>query len=217
MNYAVVWDNWRFLAEGLSLTLQTAVLVIVGGSILGISIGLVHTAHLPGLKQLAVVYIELIRGTPLLVVLFLVYFGFSFLAGHRLSAYQAAVGGFVVFIGAYIAEDFRSGVHSIPRGQIEAGVAAGLSRVQVLRLIVVPLALRRMTPALFGQFVRLLKFSSVASVIGVTELTGATLLVNAREFRPIELLSALAVTYFVLCVGLSLIGRRLNERFKGRI
>jgi His/Glu/Gln/Arg/opine family amino acid ABC transporter permease subunit len=217
MNFAVVWENWRFLAGGLQITLVTSLLVIVGGALVGTLVGLVRTARVPVLNPLAVLYIEIIRGTPLLVVLFLVYFGFSYLAGFRLSAFQASVSGFIVFIGAYIAEDFRSGVRSIPEGQVEAGRAVGLSQLQVLRLIIVPLALRRMTPALFGQFVRLVKFTSVASVIGLTEVTGATLLVNAREFRPIELLSALAATYFVICIGLSMVGRRLNERFKSRI
>jgi ABC-type amino acid transport system permease subunit len=146
-------------------------------------------------------------------VVFVVYFALPALIGHRFTAYQAAVVGFIAFIAAYIAEDVRSGMRSVPRGQIEAGLASGLARAQVLRLVVMPQAIRRMIPALFNQFVRLLKFTSVASVIGVTELTGATLAVNAREFKPLPLLTALALAYFLACYALSLLGRWLNRRY----
>ena len=146
-------------------------------------------------------------------MLFIVYFAVPPVIGHRFSAYQAAVIGFIAFIGAYIAEDVRSGLGSVPSGQIEAGLAGGLSPRQVLWLIVLPQAVRRMIPALFNQFVRLVKFTSVASAIGVTELTGATLAVNAREFKPLPLLTALALAYFVAGYGLSLMGRWLNRRY----
>ena len=96
---------------------------------------------------------------------------------------------------------------------VQAALATGLTRWQVVRLIVLPQAIRRVIPALFNQYVRLFKFTSVASVIGVTELTGAALLVNARDFHPGVIIVALALTYLVLCYGLSLVGRLLYARF----
>ncbi len=167
---------------------------------------------LPVLQQLAIVYIVVIRGTPLLVVLFVVYFGLPPVLGYKVTGYQAAVAGFIVFIGAYITEDYRSGVASVPRGQIEASLASGLRDRQVLQYIVLPQAVRRMLPVLFNQFIRLAKFTSVASVIGVPELTGTAQTVNAREFQPLPIIIALTTTYLIVCYGLSLIGRWLNLR-----
>ncbi|HLJ21812.1 MAG TPA: amino acid ABC transporter permease [Stellaceae bacterium] len=213
MDFSVVWRNLPYLAGAFGLTLQTAALVIVGGTVAGVLLSLARGSGNGALRGGAALYIELIRGTPLLVVLFVVYFALPPLIGHRFTAYEAALIGFIAFIAAYIAEDVRSGILSVPRGQIEAALASGLERRQVLRLVVLPQAIRRMIPALFGQFVRLLKFTSVASVIGVTELTGATLAVNAREFQPLPLLTFLALAYFVACYALSLIGRWLNRRY----
>lgn len=213
MDFSVVSRNLPYLAAAFGVTLETAALVIVGGTAASLLLGLMRSASAPFLRGIASLYIELIRGTPLLVVLFVVYFALPPLIGHRFTAYEAAVIGFIAFIAAYIAEDVRSGILSVPRGQVEAALASGLSRGQVLRHVVLPQAVRRMIPALFNQFVRLLKFTSVASVIGVTELTGATLAVNAREFQPLPLLMALAAAYFVACYVLSLIGRGLNRRY----
>jgi His/Glu/Gln/Arg/opine family amino acid ABC transporter permease subunit len=210
---SVLARNLPYLAGAFALTLETAALVIVGGTVAGVLLGLARSTRGRALRGAVALYIGLIRGTPLLVVLFVVYFTVPSLTGHRFTAYEAAVIGFIAFIAAYIAEDVRSGIRSVPRGQIEAALASGLSRGQVVRLVVLPQAIRRMIPALFNQFVRLLKFTSVASAIGVTELTGATLAVNAREFQPLPLLTGLALAYFAACYALSLVGRWLNRRY----
>jgi His/Glu/Gln/Arg/opine family amino acid ABC transporter permease subunit len=213
MNFAVVWRNLPYLLQGLGVTLQTAALVILGGTVFGIALGIVRSSRVPVARQAACAYIEAIRGTPLLVVLFVVYFGLPPILGYKFTAYQAAVLGFILFIGAYIAEDYRSGLAAVPRGQVEAGLASGMTPGQVLWSITLPQAVRRMIPTLFNQFVRLLKFTSVATVIGVTELTGAALAVNAREFQPLEIILTLAMTYFLVCYALSLVGRWLNVRY----
>ena len=213
MDLAVIWRNLPFLLAGLLVTLETAALVILGGTAFGVALGILRTSRLPVAKQAAFAYIESIRGTPLLVVLSVVYFGLPPVIGYRLGAHQAAVVGFILFIGAYIAEDYRSGLVSVPPGQVEAGLASGLSRGQVVRHIVLPQAIRRMLPALFNQFVRLLKFTSVASIIGVMEFTGAAMTVNAREFQPFPILATLAATYLAVCALLSQVGRWLNHRY----
>ena len=213
MDFSVVGRNLPYLGAAFALTLQIAALVIAGGTVAGVLLGVARNAGVGAVRGAAALYIGVIRGTPLLVVLFVVYFALPPLIGHRFTAYQAAVIGFIAFIAAYIAEDVRSGILSVPRGQIEAGLASGLARGQVMRLVVLPQAIRRMIPALFNQFVRLLKFTSVASAIGVTELTGSTLAVNAREFRPLPLLTTLALAYFAACYALSLVGRWLDRRY----
>jgi ABC-type amino acid transport system permease subunit len=162
---------------------------------------------------LAAIYVEFIRGTPLLVVLFITYFALPALFGYRTTAYRAAIFGFVLFIAAYLAEDFRAGLRAVRPTLIQAGLATGLTRWQVLRHIILPQAIRRVLPSLFNQYVRLIKFTSVASVIGVTELTGAGLLINARDFHPVKILATIAIVYLVVCSALSLAGRALYAQF----
>jgi His/Glu/Gln/Arg/opine family amino acid ABC transporter permease subunit len=208
----VVLDNIGFLLHGLAVTAALALVTIVGGTAIGLAVGLVRFLKLPVLGAAAAVYVEVVRGTPLLVMLFVTYFAFPALLHYRTTPFAAAAVGFILFIGAYLAEDARAGLRSVERGQIDAALALGLTRAQAIRLVVVPQAVRRMLPALFNQYVRLTKFTSVASVIGVTELTGAALLVNAREFQPVPILATVALTYLVLCYGLSLVGRLLYRR-----
>jgi His/Glu/Gln/Arg/opine family amino acid ABC transporter permease subunit len=212
----VILKNLPFLLHGLTLTLDLSVWSIMFGTLLGLVVGTVRFVRLPLLNTLALVYVEFIRGTPLLVVLFITYFALPALLGYRTTGYRAAIFGFVLFIGAYLAEDFRSGLRAVRPTLIQAGLATGLTRWQVLRLIILPQAIRRVLPSLFNQYVRLIKFTSVASVIGVTELTGAGLLVNAREFHPVTILAAIAIVYLVVCSALSLAGRALYAHFAVR-
>ncbi len=208
----VVIDNLPFFLSGLRVTAELALATAIGGTLVGLILGVMCYMRWPMVSQLAVLYIEFIRGTPLLVVLFICYFALPALIGYHTSAYRAGILGFILFIGAYLAEDFRSGLRSVRPQTIQAAAATGLSRYKILRLIVIPLAVRRVIPTLFNQYVRLFKFTSVASVIGVHELTGSALLVNGREFQPVPILGAVALTYLVCCYLISLAGRLLYQR-----
>jgi His/Glu/Gln/Arg/opine family amino acid ABC transporter permease subunit len=212
----VILKNLPFLLHGLWVTIDLSIWTIVFGTILGLAVGIVRFVRVPVLNTVALLYVEFIRGTPLLVVLFIAYFALPALLGYHTTAYRAAILGFVLFTGAYLAEDFRSGLRAVRPTLIQAGLATGLTRWQVLRLIIVPQAIRRVVPSLFNQYVRLVKFTSVASVIGVTEMTGAGLLVNAREFHPVTILATIALVYLVMCFLLSLAGRALHARFAVR-
>ena len=205
----VIANNIGFLLQGLAVTAQLSLWTIVFGSLLGLVLALIRFLRVPVVSQLAAAYIEFIRGTPLLVVLFITYFGFPAVLQYQTTAYSAALLGFILFIAAYIAEDIRAGLQSVRPGTVQAALATGLRRRQVLRLIILPQALRNTIPTLFNQYVRLFKFTSVASVIGVMDLTGTAMLVNAREFRPVTIIIFLALTYLVCCSGISLIGRVL--------
>lgn len=212
----VIVKNLPFLLRGLWMTVDLSVWSIIFGTIVGLTVGTVRFVRLPALNWIALIYVEFIRGTPLLVVLFITYFALPALFGYHTTAYRASIFGFVLFIGAYLAEDFRSGLRAVRPSLIQAGLATGLTRWQVLRFIIVPQAVRRTIPALLNQYVRLVKFTSVASVIGVTEVTGAGLLVNARDFHPITILAAIAVTYLAICLFLSLAGRVAYAHFAVR-
>ena len=208
----VILRNLPFLLDCLRMTAELAVVSAAGGTVLGLVVAITRHLRLPLLSPILRVYIELVRGTPLLVVLFICYFAVPALLGYRATAFGAACLGFILFIGAYIAEDIRAGLASVPQGIIDAGLASGLRPVQVLRLIVLPQGFRRVIPVLFSQYVRLFKFTSVASVIGVREMTGGAMLINAREFAPITILIAIAATYLVICSVISLGGRLLYQR-----
>jgi len=208
----VIHSNGLFLLHGLALTTALAVLAAVGGTALGVAVAAMRHARVKIIAPLLAGYVEVVRGTPLLVVLFICYFALPALLGYKATAFGAAMLGFILFTGAYIAEDIRGGLAAVPKGQIEAGLASGLRPRQVLRLIVLPQALRAVIPMLFNQYVRLFKFTSVASVIGVHELTGNAMLVNARDFAPVTILATIAAAYLVCCSAISLAGRALYGR-----
>jgi His/Glu/Gln/Arg/opine family amino acid ABC transporter permease subunit len=212
----VILKNLPFLLIGLRLTAEIALWSIAGGTLLGLAIGVLRYLRVPLIAQSLDLYVLFMRGTPLLMVLFICYFGLPVLFGYKTSAYWAAVGGFTLFIGAYLAEDIRTGLRSVSPSLVQAALATGLTRAAVLRLIVVPIAVRNVIPTLFNQYVRLFKFTSVASVIGVNEFTGSAMLVNGREFAPITIIGFVALTYFLLCFAISLVGRTLYARLAVR-
>jgi His/Glu/Gln/Arg/opine family amino acid ABC transporter permease subunit len=209
----VIIQNLPYLLQGLWTTIDLSLWSILGGTILGLVLATLRFVRVPALGTFSMLFIEFIRGTPLLVVLLITYFALPAFLGYKTTAYQAALLGFVLFIGAYLAEDFRAGLRSVRPGLIQAGLATGLNRWQVLRFIIAPQAIRSVIPTVFNQYIRLIKFTSVASIIGVTDLTGAALLVNARQFHPVTILATIAITYFVLCYLLSLVGRALYVRY----
>lgn len=208
----VILKNLPFLLSGLRLTAEIALWSILGGTILGLAIGVVRYLRVPVLAQILAVYVGFVRGTPLLVMIFICYFGLPALLAYKTSAYAAAIVGFILFIAAYLAEDIRAGLRSVRPGLVQAALATGLTRLQAVRLVVVPIAVRNVIPTLFNQYVRLFKFTSVASVIGVNELTGSAMLVNGREFAPFTIIGFIALTYLVLCLAISSVGRVLYAR-----
>jgi His/Glu/Gln/Arg/opine family amino acid ABC transporter permease subunit len=208
----VIAKNLPFMLQGLLTSLQISAIVAIGGTLIGLIVAIILYGRVPLLSLIARIYVEFIRGTPLLVVLFIAFFGLPALFGYETSAFMATIVGFILFIGAYLAEDIRGGLMTVKTTLVQAALATGLTRAQTLRLVVIPLALRRIIPTLFNQYVRLFKFTSVASVIGVSEFTGNAMLVNAREFQPVTILAFVALIYLAICLVLSSVGRWLHAR-----
>ena len=208
----VIIKNLPFMLQGLLTSLPISAMVAVGGTLVGLIVAIILYSRVPLLSLIARIYVEFIRGTPLLVVLFIAFFGLPALFGYQTTAYKATIVAFILFSGAYLAEDIRGGLLTVKPTLTQAALATGLTRGQALRVIVVPLAVRRIIPTLFNQYVRLFKFTSVASVIGVSEFTGNAMLVNAREFQPVTILAFVALTYLVICLILSGVGRWLHAR-----
>jgi polar amino acid transport system permease protein len=149
---------------------------------------------------------------PLVMVIFWFWFIIPVVVGRALPEYSIALTAFVVFEAAYLAEIVRAGIQSLPRGQLEAASATGLTRAQTLRYVILPQALRNMIPALVTQFIVLLKDTSLASIIGYVDLTKAAQIVNNREIRPFELYLFIAIIYWLCSYSMSRYARSLEQR-----
>jgi len=186
-------------------TLQISVVSIVLGSFLGALAGLMRVQPLRPVRFLAASYVELLRNIPLMLVLYLIYFGLG--AFFPVSPFWAAVIGLSVFEGAYVAEIVRAGIESVDRGQMEAARSLGMSWFQSMRHVIVPQAVRRSLPPLTGQFVSLVKDSSLASLVSYEELMLVGMQINSRIFSPFEVFLTIGAIYFVICLTLSLLSR----------
>ena len=220
MDFSVIANNFNFLvAQGLlgfgnfaGGTLRLAIPAIVLGFILGIFIGLGRSARSPWIRIPATVYVEFFRGVPLVMVIFWFWFIIPALLGMALPEYGVALTAFVVFEAAYLGEIVRAGIQSVPRGQVEAATATGLTPAQTMLYVILPQALKNMIPALVTQFIVLFKDTSLASIIGYVDLTKAAQIVNNREIRPFEIYLFIAVVYWLCTYSMSLYARYLEKR-----
>jgi polar amino acid transport system permease protein len=198
------------LAIGLWVTLEISALSLLFALALGLVAGLGRVAKNPTAHDLATAYVELVRGTPLLVQIFIFYFFVGTVLD--LSAFAAGVAALSVFTGAYIAEIVRAGIEGVPRGQMEAARSLGLTHVQAMRLVILPQALRRTLPPLAGQSINLVKDSSLVSIMALTDLTKAGREIVSSTFSPFEVWFTVAAMYLVLTGALSWWVRRLERR-----
>ncbi len=162
-------------------------------------------------------YVNVLRSSPLLMIMFWAYYTGPMITGHANSAYGAALTALAAFEVAYFTEIVRAGLQSIPLSQRRAGLSTGLTQSQVFRLVLLPQALGRMMPSLLTQTIIAFQDSTIASIIGVSEVFHSANIINAREQRPIELYTGLAVMYFVICLALSRAVRALEARTARRI
>ncbi len=219
-DFGVIVHNLRFLLlQGLlgvgafgGGTLALAVPAIVLGFLVGIVVALARLSRLPLAYYPATLYVQTIRGVPLVMVIFWFWFFIPVAVGVPLPQYGVALIAFVVFEAAYLGEIIRAGIQSVPRGQVEAARATGLPHLGVMRYVVLPQALRNMLPSLVTQFIILFKDTSLASIIGYMDLTKAAQTVNQREIRPFELYLFIAVVYWVFTYSMSRVSRALERR-----
>jgi polar amino acid transport system permease protein len=200
LQFHEVWQNLDILLWGAWLTVRLSAISMALGLIAGIACAFLRTTYPRIFKGIIEAYVEIIRNTPFLVQIFLVYFGLPAI-GIRLDANSAAIVAMVLNFAAYASEIVRAGIESISRGQIEAGYSLGLHRVQVFWLIVLRPALQAVYPAMTSQFMLLMLTSSVLSVISAEELTAVANNIASQTFRNIEVYIVIAVIY----LGLSLV------------
>jgi polar amino acid transport system permease protein len=209
-NFRVVVQNLDFLLEGAWLTIRLSVTTMALGLLVGIVVALGLTSGPRPVRWLGRGYVEIIRNTPLLVQLFLVYFGLPS-AGLKLTAGQAAVTALTINLGAYATEIVRAGIEAIHRSQVEAGLSLGLSRLQVFRHIVLMPALKVVFPALASQFVLLMLATSVVSQIAAQELLYSAGFLESRTFRSFEIYLAAALIYLAMSLLFRVAFQTLNH------
>ncbi|MBI2526640.1 MAG: amino acid ABC transporter permease [Candidatus Rokubacteria bacterium] len=220
MDLGVIWRNLPFLlVQGflgfgtfVGGTLRLAIPAIVLGFLLGIFIGLGRLAPQAWIRLPATLYVEFFRGVPLVMVIFWMWFIMPMVLQTAIPEFGVALVAFVVFEAAYLGEIVRAGIQSVPRGQVEAATAVGLTGPQTMRHVVLPQALKNMIPSLVTQFIVLFKDTSLASIIGFMDLTKAAQVVNNREIRPFELYLFIAVVYWICTYSMSRYARSLEHR-----
>ncbi|MCY1546665.1 putative glutamine ABC transporter permease protein GlnM [compost metagenome] len=194
-------------------TVCLSVIAFVGGGLVGGVVALGRISPIKALRWLAIGWIQLIQGTPLLVLLFVCYFGLSII-GLELPGLVAASIAMVIYVSAYLGEIWRGCIESVPRTQWEAAECLALSRSQRMRLVVLPQALRIATPPTVGFMVQIVKNTSLASIVGFIELVRAGQLINNSIFQPFMVYVIIAVLYFAICYPLSVWSRRLEQRLQ---
>jgi His/Glu/Gln/Arg/opine family amino acid ABC transporter permease subunit len=220
VDVSVIVTNFRFLMlQGLigigpfvGGTLRLAVPAIALGFALGIVIGLARLAHARWIRLPATAYVEFFRGVPLVMVIFWIWFIIPQVLRLPIPEYGVALTAFVIFEAAYFGEIVRAGVQSVPRGQVEAATALGMTATRTMVHVVLPQALRNMVPSLVTQMIVLFKDTSLASIIGYVDLTKAAQIVNNREIKPFELYLFIAVVYWLCTYSMSVMARRLERR-----
>ena len=208
-----IGSNAALFADGALTTLYLTLVSGAAGLVLGTGAALARTSRLAWLRWVASIYIWAIRGTPLLVQILFVYFALPVLVpGLNLPDFAAAVVALGLNVGAYNAEALRAGLLAVPRGQTEAARALGLSRTHVFFDVVFPQAFKIALPPTVGYMVQIIKGTSLAAIIGFTEITRAGQIINNATFQPMLVFAVVAALYFVICWPLSLLASRIERR-----
>lgn len=211
LDWAFIGKWWQFISWGALTTIQLALFAIIGATVLALSSALARLSHYAPLVSLSGLYISLFRGTPLFLQMFIVYFGLAQL-GLVLDGFTAAVAVLSLNYGAYMSEIFRAGIQAVSRGQVEAASALGMTSAQTMRRIVLPQALRIITPDIGNQFIAMQKDTSLASAITVTELAGRARQAGSPNNRFFEALIVAALWYWLLTIIFSFLQEQLERR-----
>lgn len=194
-------------------TIALSAIAFTGGGIVGFIVMLMRISPNPIIRAVSLIYVEIFEATPLLMQLFLVFFGISVLFGLNLSAWTAATIALTTYSSAFLADIWRGSVEAVPRGQWEASRALGLPYIKQLKRIILPQAIRMSIPPTVGFAVQVVKGTSLASVIGFIELTRSASSISNVTFKPFLVYSMAALIYFCLCFPLSLWSKHLEKKF----
>ncbi|MBA1157053.1 amino acid ABC transporter permease [Microvirga mediterraneensis] len=206
------WDEFLFLLKGLQWTVALSAVAFIGGAAAGLLVALARTSGIRVLERITAGYIAVFQGSPLLLQLFVVYYGLV-LVGIKLDAWVAVAIGFTLHASAYLGEIWRGAIEAVPRGQTEAANALALRYMSRMKDIILPQAIRISLPATIGFLVQLIKGTSLAAIVGFTELARAGSIISNQIFQPLLVFGIVGALYFILCWPLSVYGTWLEQRF----
>lgn len=204
--------QFMFLLQAAVWTIVLSALGFIGGGLIGFLVALARISPNRPVRWIATLYVQLIQGTPLLVLLFIVYFGLSISGFNSVPALVAAGVAITLYTSAFLAEIWRGSIQSIARSQWEAAECLGLSRWQRMSRVILPQSMRIATPPTVGFLVQVIKNTSLASAIGFVELSQAGKLINNSTFQPFTIFMVVAAIYFAICFPLTLASRKLERK-----
>ncbi|NLI70128.1 MAG: amino acid ABC transporter permease [Firmicutes bacterium] len=211
----IIQDNFHFLLQGAGITLKVSILAASFGLVIGSIMSLFRISNNFLLKAISGIYVEVIRGTPLLIQVLYLYFGL-YQVGIRLPPLTAGIVALSINSGAYVTEIIRSGIQSIDKGQMEASRSLGMNYLLTMRHVILPQAFRRIIPPMVNELIALIKDSSLLSVIGIVELARVGQLVRAKTYDTFYIMTAVAITYFIMTFSLSNLLGYIERRWQIR-
>lgn len=212
MDFELIQRALPILLMGAGVTIEITAFSVAIGFFIGLFVGIARISQFKILRIMAAVYADCIRGTPLLVQIFLIYFALPMAIGQRVEPFIAAVAACGINSGAYVSEIFRAGIQAIDVGQMEAGRSLGLTWWQTMRFIILPQAFKNILPPLGNEFIAMLKDSSLVSVIGFEELTRRGQLIIAQTYGSFEIWMTVAVLYLIMTMAISRLVAFLEKR-----
>ena len=212
MDFELIQNALPILILGAGVTIEITAFSVAVGFFIGLCVGIARISQFKVLRVLATIYADCIRGTPLLVQIFLIYFALPMVIGQRVEPFIAAVAACGINSGAYVSEIFRAGIQAIDIGQMEAGRSLGMTWWQTMYSIILPQAIRNILPPLGNEFIAMLKDSSLVSVIGFEELTRRGQLIIAQTYGSFEIWMTVAILYLIMTLAISRIVSLLEKR-----
>ena len=197
-DFSLIWNSLPLLLAGAGVTIEITAIAVGLGFIFGLITSVCRLSGVKVLQVIAVCYVNIIRGTPMLVQIFLIYFALPMVIGERINPFVAAVAACSINSGAYVSEIFRAGIQSVDKGQMEAGRSLGLSWMQTMRYVILPQAFKHVIPPLGNEFISMTKETSLVSVIGFEELTRRGQLIIAKTYGSFEIWLTVAAIYLVM-------------------
>lgn len=212
-DFSLIWNSLPLLLAGAGVTIEITAIAVGLGFIFGLITSVCRLSGVKTLQVIAVCYVNIIRGTPMLVQIFLIYFALPMVIGERINPFVAAVAACSINSGAYVSEIFRAGIQSVDKGQMEAGCSLGLSWMQTMRYVIMPQAFKHVIPPLGNEFISMTKETSLVSVIGFEELTRRGQLIIAKTYGSFEIWLTVAAIYLVMTLTIARLVSYLERRF----
>ena len=212
-DFSLIWNSLPLLLAGAGVTIEITAIAVGLGFIFGLITSVCRLTGVKIVQVIAVCYVNIIRGTPMLVQIFLIYFALPMVIGERINPFVAAVAACSINSGAYVSEIFRAGIQSVDKGQMEAGRSLGLSWMQTMRYVILPQAFKHVIPPLGNEFISMTKETSLVSVIGFEELTRRGQLIIAKTYGSFEIWLTVAAIYLVMTLTIARLVSYLERRF----